>query len=265
MSKSKPLITIATVTFNAATTLQATLDSITAQDYPRIEHLIVDGCSTDRTLSLVQRYVERNTMVEHPHQIRLICERDEGLYDAMNKAIANAAGDYIVFLNAGDRLHTPTTLTDMVCQIEWVKGDYSNPAILYGETDLVDASGNFVRHRRLTTPSILGSQTFLGGMRVCHQSFYARTDLAREVRYDLQYKYSADFDWCIRLMRLAEKRRLEMHNTHLILTDYLNEGLTTRNHRRSLIERLRIMAHHFGWSQAVSAHAWFIIRAIIKK
>ena len=102
-------------------------------------------------------------------------------------------------------------------------------------------------------------------MLVCHQSFYVRTDLAKQDLYDLQYRYSADFDWCIRLVQRAKRRRLRIINTQLVLTDYLNEGLTTRNHRASLIERLHIMAHYYGWPATIIRHFWFIIRAIIKR
>ena len=257
-----PLITIATVTYNAEATLQRTLDSVAAQDYARIEHLIVDGVSKDKTLSLVQRYVEQNN---NRHQIRLTSEPDEGLYDAMNKALSLATGEYIVFLNAGDKLHSQDTISNIVTCAKWRKGNNRNPAILYGETDLVDNNGHFLRHRRLTTPENLTWKDFLSGMRVCHQSFYARTDLARSESYNLAYHYSADYDWCIRIMKKAAKRRIPIKNTHQILTDYLNEGMTTKNHRKSLIERMKLMAHHYGWPAALAAHAWFIIRAIIKR
>ena len=139
--KSQPLITIATVTFNAEPTLGKTLDSVARQDYPRIEHLIIDGCSTDHTLGLVQRYVEHNTITSHSHSIRLVLEPDEGLYDAMNKALQLASGDYIVFLNSGDCLHSATTVSDVVRASGWEEGDFSNPGIIYGETDIVDPEG----------------------------------------------------------------------------------------------------------------------------
>ena len=257
-----PLFTIATVTYNAEATLERTLQSVAAQDYARIEHLIIDGCSTDHTLSLVQRYVEEN---QARHNIRLVCEPDSGLYDAMNKALLNASGDYIVFLNAGDCLHSVDTISALAKQTNWVKGEHRHPAILYGDTHIVDADGNFLRRRRLTPPEELTTRTFLSGMRVCHQSFYVRTDLAKQEPYNLRYRYSADFDWCIRLIRRATRRRLRIINTRLVLTDYLNEGMTTSNHRTSLLERLRIMAHYYGWPAAIFQHCWFIIRAIIRK
>ena len=257
----KPLFTIATVTYNAEATLQRTLTSVASQDYPRIEHLIIDGCSTDHTLSLVQNYVEEN---QASHTIRLVCEPDNGLYDAMNKALLGATGDYIVFLNAGDCLHSSDTISALAAQTQWVKGSNRHPAILYGDTHLVDNDGHFLRRRRLTPPEQLTPDTFRDGMRVCHQSFYVRTDLAKQELYDLRYRYSADFDWCIRLIRLATRRRIRIVNTHLVLTDYLNEGITTRHRRASLRERFRIMVHHYGWLSTILRHLWFILRALIK-
>ena len=256
--------TIATVTYNAGQTIRRTLDSVSGQTYDAVEHIIVDGCSSDSTISEVQHYVERNTDERHPHSIVLIREPDDGLYDAMNKAITAAKGDYIVFLNAGDKFHAPTTLADVAVQL----GRYNQsrlPAVIYGETDLVDDEGCFLRHRRLSAPEQLTSQSFLSGMLVCHQSFYARSDIARRNTYNLRYRFSADYDWCIRILRQAERRGLHIHNTKLILTDYLAEGMTTRNHRRSLFERLRIMARHYGWLRALAAHAWFVVRAVVKK
>lgn len=258
----KPLITIATVTFNAEATLERTLKSVASQDYDHIEHLIIDGCSTDHTLSLVQRYVEEN---QARHSIRLIREPDEGLYDAMNKALQYAMGDYIVFLNAGDCLHSNDTISALVQASQWTRGGSSNPAILYGDTHLVDAEGHFLRQRRLTPPEQLTFKSFADGMRVCHQSFYVRIDLARQERYDLRYRYSADYDWCIRLIQQAARRHMRIVNTHLVLTDYLNEGLTTHNQFASLVERLHIMTKHYGWPRTLFQHCWFIVRAIIKK
>lgn len=258
----KPLFTIATVTYNAETTLERTLNSVASQDYARIEHIIIDGCSTDHTLSLVQRYVEEN---QARHSIRLVCEPDTGIYDAMNKAMLAATGDYIVFLNAGDCLHSSDTISALAEKTDWVKGEYRHPAILYGDTHIVDADGTFLRRRRLTPPEKLTSDTFRDGMRVCHQSFYVRTDIAKQEQYDLQYRFSADFDWCIRIIRCATRLRFRIVNTQLVLTDYLNEGMTTRNHRASLKERFRIMAHYYGWTSTVFRHFWFIIRSIIKR
>ncbi|MCR5820348.1 MAG: glycosyltransferase [Bacteroidaceae bacterium] len=259
--KQFPSFTIVTVTFNAGATIGRTLNSVSSQTYEAIEHLIIDGCSSDDTMREIHLYVERNTDTNHPHTIRLIREPDKGLYDAMNKALLQAKGNYVVFLNAGDKFHDNDTLAKVSAAIR----KYSSarqPAIAYGETDLVDGDGQFIRHRRLSVPDRLTSRSFLLGMLVCHQSFYVRSDIAHNFLYDLRYRYSADYDWCIRVIRHAEKRGLPMANVGTVLTDYLSEGMTTRHQRASLIERLRIMGRHFGWIAALAAHVWILLRAI---
>lgn len=262
----QPKFTVVTVTFNAEKTLERTIESVASQTYRNIEHLIVDGLSTDGTLSLIQEYAEDNSVNATPHDIRLIREPDSGLYDAMNKGIDNATGDYILFLNAGDKFHSADTIERVVSDTlsrDRMDGEQTMwPAVLYGETDLVDDEGHFLRHRRLQAPSRLQWTSFKGGMRVCHQSFYVLTELARRHHYDMQYRFSADFDWCIRIMKDAHSQGLVMHNTGLVLTDYLSEGMTTRNRRKSLMERFRIMARHYGFFSAVCQHLWFVWRAV---
>lgn len=257
--------TVATVTYNADATIGRTLQSVAQQTYEAVEHLIIDGCSNDNTMSEIHRYVEHNTDVRHPHSIVLVREPDNGLYDAMNKAIQQAKGDYILFLNAGDTFHEAGVLQQVAKQIEERYNPNRRPAVVYGETDLVDMEGRFLRHRRLKAPERLNARSFLSGMLVCHQSFYVRCDIARRESYDLRYRFSADYDWCIRVLKRAERRGLPRHNTHLILTDYLAEGMTTRNHRSSLMERFRLMAHHYSWPAAIAAHCWFVLRAVIMR
>ncbi len=264
----QPKFTVVTVTYNAEHTLERTLESVAQQTYPNIEHLIVDGVSNDGTLSLIQEYAEDNSVCRTPHEIQFIREPDKGLYDAMNKAIDNANGDYLIFLNAGDKFHSKDTITLVAESVTSVQKDLDEiekwPAVLYGETDLVDDEGKFLRHRRLQAPEHLTWRSFLDGMLVCHQSFYVRTDIARKHLYNLRYRFSADFDWCVRIMKEAQNDGLVLHNTHTTLTDYLSEGMTTKNMRKSLLERLRIMCRHYGCIAAVWQHLWFVLRTFIK-
>lgn len=265
----QPKFTVVTVTYNAEQTLERTLQSVASQTYPHIEHLIVDGLSADGTLALIQEYAEDNSVCEHPHDIQFVREPDNGLYDAMNKAIDNANGDYLVFLNAGDKFHSDDTLERIVEGVTSVHGkefdEETWPAVLYGETDIVDDKGEFLRHRRLQAPEVLSWRSFLSGMLVCHQSFYVRTDMARKFHYNLRYRFSGDFDWCIRIMKEAQQQRMPLFNTRLILTDYLAEGMTTKNHRKSLFERFRIMCRHYGFMAAISQHLWFVLRLAVKR
>ncbi len=242
-----PKFSIITVTYNAGAVLEDTIQSVITQTYRNVEYIIVDGGSKDHTLDIINRYRE------HIHT--LVSEPDKGLYDAMNKGIRLATGDYLCFLNAGDELHEDDTLQLMVHSITGTE----LPDVLYGETAIVDEEGHFLRMRRLSAPEDLNWKSFKDGMLVCHQAFFPRRELAEP--YDLRYQFSADFDWCIRIM----KKSHTLHNTHLTLIDYLNEGMTTRNHRASLHERFRIMCRHYGYLSTLARHAWFALRLLLKK
>lgn len=242
-----PKFSVITVTYNAGKVLEDTILSVISQTYHHVEYIIIDGGSKDNTLSLVDKY-RTNIHV-------LVSEPDKGLYDAMNKGMALATGDYLCFLNAGDSFHEDDTLQQIVhSMIESAQ----LPDVVYGETALVDSRRHFVRMRRLATPEVLTWKSFKKGMLVCHQAFIAKRTLSEP--YDLQYRFSADFDWCIRVMKKAHT----LHNTHLVLIDYLDEGMTTQNRKASLKERFHIMAKHYGFISTVAHHAWFTLRLFTK-
>ena len=243
-----PKFTIITVTFNAGNSLEKTIQSIISQTYRNVEYIIVDGKSKDNTLQIADNYKQWIHC--------LVSEADKGLYDAMNKGIRLAKGDYLCFLNAGDKFHANDTLQRIVDSLK----EDELPDVIYGETAIVDENGNFLHMRRLSTPQELNWKSFKQGMLVCHQAFFAKRELAVNDLYNLQYRFSADFDWCIRIMKKAKC----LHNTRLTLIDYLNEGMTTRNHKASLKERFRIMVKHYGWISTVIHHCWFVIRLFYK-
>lgn len=243
-----PKFTIITVTYNAAKVLEETIQSILSQSYKNVEYIIVDGQSKDGTLQITDKYRRWIHC--------LISEPDKGLYDAMNKGIQLATGDYLCFLNAGDKFHEANTLQHIVHSLK----ENELPDVIYGETAIVDHNGKFLHMRRLSAPENLNWKSFKKGMLVCHQAFFAKRELAVQEPYFLRYRFSADFDWCIRIMK---KARL-LHNTHLTLIDYLNEGMTTRNHKASLKERFRIMVKHYGWISTTLHHVWFVIRLFYK-
>ena len=237
---AQPLFSIITITYNAAATLPPTLRSVEQQTYTNYEYIVVDGASTDATLALV----EASSL-----DARVLSEPDKGLYDAMNKGVKMAVGEYLIFLNAGDAFHAPDTLQRVA---DIIGAD--RPGVVYGETAIVDTERNFIMMRRLCAPETLTWRSFAQGMLVCHQAFIARRDIAP--LYDLQYRYSADVDWCIRCM----KQTRELLNTHLTLIDYLNEGETTRHHRASLKERYAVMCHHYGTLPTMLRHIGFAFR-----
>ena len=244
-------ISIVTITFNAARTLQRTLDSVLAQSYPHIEHLMIDGASTDDTVGIAERY-----QAQSAHEVIIQSEPDKGLYDAMNKGLQRATGDYIVFLNAGDSLYAPDTIECVVKTI-----GRQMPAVVYGDTAITDGEGRFLHLRRHRPPEQLSWRSFKKGMLVCHQAFYARLDIARQFPYNLRYRHSADVDWCIRIMKEADRLGLPLANTHAIIANFEEGGDTTQHHRDSLLERFSVMASHYGYVQTFLLHCWFVVRS----
>lgn len=247
MSNS-PLFSIITICFNAEATIERTLKSVGAQNVENFEYIIIDGQSTDQTLSIIAKYKN--------HITTLVSEPDKGLYDAMNKGIDQAKGKYLCFLNAGDKFHESSTLQQLTNRVLSLP---KSPDVIYGETAIVDNEGKFLRMRRLRTPKRLHWKSFKKGMLVCHQAFMPKRELTPH--YNLKYKFSSDFDWCIQILKNANNT----FNSQLTLIDYLSEGLTTTNHNKSLKERYRIMSSHYGSISTFLHHIGFAFRAIIKK
>ena len=253
--------TIVTCTFNAEHELQRTLDSVFHQSYADVEHLILDGLSHDRSVEMAQTYKQRSDEARIGHEVVVCSERDSGLYDAMNKGIARATGDYIVFLNAGDTFPSEATLEHIAHSI----GDgEALPGVIYGDTDIVNDEGRFLRHRRLQPPAKLTWRSFRNGMLVCHQAFYVLTTLAKDNPYNLNYRFSADVDWCIRVMKEAERRHLMLKNVDEVVVNYLDGGMTEKNHRASLRERFSVMRRHYGLPLTLIMHVWFAVRQLKK-
>lgn len=242
-----PLISIITITFNAESEIYPTMLSVAGQSCRDFEHIIVDGASTDNTLKIARSIGGKN--------LRILSEPDKGLYDAMNKGIILATGRYLLFLNAGDTFHSRDVL------MEYAQEARKNPDIIYADTVIVDADRNPIGPRHLSAPDILSFESFSDGMLVCHQAFMVRRDLAPF--YDTTYRFSADFDWCVKCLKKSKPGRCT--NLHMVAIDYLSDGLTDKNKKASLIERFNIMWRHYGLITTVKKHFSFLKRAIARK
>lgn len=239
----QPVFSIVTITYNASRWLERTILSVLSQSYPSIEYILIDGASTDGTVDIIRQYASGIAC--------WISEPDKGLYDAMNKGLQRATGDYVWFLNAGDTLYTADTVQKIAATL---KKGVSLPDVIYGETMIVDAEGRRQGLRRLRAPERLTWKSFRMGMLVCHQSFIAKRSLAP--LYDTAYRLSADYDWCIRCLQKAES----VHNTRLILSNFLEEGLSSVQRKASLKERYRVMCRYYGRLSTWVLHGWFALR-----
>lgn len=243
------LISIITVTYNAEKTLPPTIASVAEQTCKDYEHIIVDGASKDSTIEII-----RNAAADSEHIIYK-SEPDKGIYDAMNKGMMMASGQYYIFLNAGDSFHSPTTLAEIARAIE----ENDTPGIVYGQTQLVDCDRHRIADRHLRAPEVLTYKSFAKGMVVCHQAFVVLARIAP--LYNTDYRYSADYEWCIRCLQHS-RRNIYIPD---IVIDYLSEGVTTANHKASLRERFRIMSHYYGLIPTLIRHLGFIPRYLSHK
>lgn len=245
--KQYPVFSIITITYNAGECIERTIQSIINQSYSNIEYIIIDGKSTDNTLAIIEKYKEKITCS--------VSEPDSGLYDAMNKGLRKATGDYVWFINAGDTLPASDIIDKILLSIDTDK----LPDIIYGDAAIVDEQGKFKHLRRLRPPETLNWKSFRKGMIVCHQAFIAKRAIAPN--YDMSYRFSADFDWCIQCMKNAAV----IYNSRLILADYMDGGLTIKNHKASLLERFRIMVNYYGAFSVILFHFFFAIRFLKAK
>jgi glycosyltransferase len=177
-------ISVVTVAFNSGRTISETLRSVSVQTHPDVEHIIIDGGSTDDTVARIGR--------DGPHISRLISERDRGIYDAMNKGLDLATGDFVGFLNADDMLATPETLARMAQSM-------SDADLLYGDLVYVDAERtNRVVRRWESGPYSLPRLRF--GWMPPHPCFYFRRSAVPTVRFDVRYRIAADYDFMLRCL-----------------------------------------------------------------
>lgn len=238
----QPKISIITVVRNAPQNLELTLNNISSINYPNLELIVIDGASTDSTPEVIERF--RNIISYS------ISEPDQGLYDAMNKGISAATGDYLWFINAGDLVADPEILNLIFTD--------NNPLqdIYFGDTQIFSSDGKPLGLRRKPLPKLLDWQSLKRGMVVCHQSFIVRRSIAP--MYDLRFRYTADIDWVIECLRHSSM----ICNTGMILSQFSQGGISSRNRRASLKERWQIMVERYGLASTIWAHIRFCVDAI---
>ena len=168
---SRPKITVITVCYNAETSIEDTISSVLAQTYPDVEYIIIDGLSNDGTVRLIEKYRDRIS--------KFVSERDNGIYDAMNKGIDMATGDWVLFMNSGDVFYTPYVITEAVASAD------PNADVIFGDTL------NRYRWGMVLAPG----RPFTGvesRMPFCHQSTFVRRKVLADNKFDTAYRVSAD-------------------------------------------------------------------------
>jgi len=209
-----PLLSIIVVTYNAEAVVSRTLESIAAQTGRDYECVLVDGASKDDTVAVAHRYAKRLAGLE------LSSEPDESLYDAMNKGLEKAQGDYVLYLNAGDVFHDDRVVEDFSVLIS---GEREPPAMVYGHTAVVMHDGKqFLRRVRSLDYIRHGQPTV-------HQSVFFRRDAHLRAPYRYRdYSISADYASMALLQKRHSGRILRWDR---IVADFHNDpGSVTNRH-----------------------------------
>jgi len=220
----QPKLSVITVVFNGVKDIESTMLSVLNQTYPNIEYLVIDGKSNDGTLDVIKKYQDR---------IKLMSERDTGIYDAMNKALKMANGDYLLFMNAGDEIFAPDTVVKVFATA-------NDADIYYGETEMINDKGESLGQRRHKAPEKFTWRSFKYGMSVSHQAIYIKRSLTDQ--YNERYHLSADIDWIIRAAKKAKK----IVKVDGYVAKYLVGGMSKQKHKQSLLERYAIMNRYYG-------------------
>jgi len=221
----QPKLSVITIVYNNVKDIERTMLSVLNQTYPNIEYIVIDGASSDGTKDKIYQYKDKLA--------QFISEPDKGIYDAMNKGLALATGDYVLFMNSGDELYATDTVAD-------VFDTESSADIYYGETEMYSEKWESLGQRRHCAPEAFNWRSFRYGMSVSHQAIYIKRSITEP--FDLKYKYSSDIDWVIK----AAKKASSIVNTHMFVAKYLVGGMSKKKHLASLTERFAIFTKYYG-------------------
>lgn len=226
MRAGKIKFTVITICKNAEKNIADTMRSVLEQTYTHMEYIICDGLSEDNTIEIIHNISKE---YNDTHKIRFFSQRDSGIYNAMNIGTKKARGDYILFLNAGDRFYDSFVLEKVAQKMEECDAG-KNKGIFYGiahrvNTRKKDKYKDFSKLYR-SVP-----QGFLKGDMPCHQSIFAYRKCLLKQGFNEQYRFRADFDWLIG----CYKRHILLKNLDMIICDYDDSGTTARiKHKRKL-------------------------------
>lgn len=186
----RPTVSIVTITFNAEEVINKTINSVLMQDYLDFEYLFIDGKSPDKTIDIIESF--RPMFEDKGVKFRVLSEPDKGIYDAMNKGIRLAEGEWLIMLNAGDAFVHESVLSDFFLNVDY------NSDVVYGETIITE--NGFYKKRKTYSPEIIDRQ-----LPFCHQSVFVRTDVLRKYSFDMKYKLAADYDLFVRMYKAGVK------------------------------------------------------------
>lgn len=213
----KILISVVTVVYNGSKYIEETIQSVLSQSYLNIEYIIIDGGSTDGTVEIINSYSQRISKV--------VVEKDNGIYDAMNKSLQYISGSFVLFMNAGDKFYSPQTISNLM------HSQFNNASIIYGGV-VVDFDGKFDKY---IPPKNISN--IFRGMIFSHQSALIKSNILKSRLYDLSFRIASDYDFFLGIYISGET----FFNSNEIVSVVINNGLSDNNHRKTCQEKIRIL------------------------
>lgn len=221
-------ISIITIVYNDVAHIEATLLNVIGQTaFNKIEYIVVDGASTDGTSAIIGKYLSKIS--------KYICEKDSGIYNAMNKGLREATGDFVLFINSGDKLSSPTTIANIIDSIgdklyDVVYGSYKE--IQYG------------RKESAVIPCRSPNKIWYGPV-ASHQSVLYRLDFLRgyNLEYDESYKIAADY----KITAQAIIKASNILQLKMCISNFDVSGISSTNQNCGLMEANRVRREVLGW------------------
>jgi glycosyltransferase involved in cell wall biosynthesis len=227
-STDKILVSIITVCYNTADSIEKTIISVLNQSYINIEYIIVDGKSTDGTINIVKKYEKKIS--------RIISEADDGIYHAMNKGVKNAHGDWIYFLNSGDFLSNNDVVQNVISS--YLKN--RNASIIYGDIIVYDHYIYDSLEMYRPTPFHVMTR---GGIN--HQAIFAKKELLQQSEpFDLKCRVFADYNWLLKSIYIYGAK---LHYVAQPIAFYQMNGYSQKNFKKCFPERLEIVRKYWGY------------------
>jgi len=220
----QPLVSVITVTYNAKSYLEQTIQSVFAQTYPHIEYIIIDGASTDGTLDIIKRHEKKIAF--------WVSEKDNGIYDAMNKGIRAANGELIGIINASD-YYEPDTISEVVKAYL----QHQDVGIFHGNINMLNMDGSFFKHKTAAKDV----NNLCDGFSLFHPTFFVTKTTYNQVgAYDTNFKIAADYDFALR----CANANVKFFHIDKVISNFRVGGISSADRKKCLEESKKVLINN---------------------
>lgn len=223
MSK-QPLISVITVTYNAKSYLEQTMQSVFAQTYPNIEYIIIDGGSIDGTLDIIKHHEKKIAF--------WVSEKDNGIYDAMNKGIRSAKGELIGIINASD-YYEPDAISEIVK--EYLQ--HQDVGIFHGNINMLNMDGSFFKQKTASKDV----DNLCNGFSLFHPTFFVTKSTYNQMgAYDTNFKIAADYDFSLR----CANAHVKFFHIDKVISSFRVGGISSADKKKCLEESKKVLLNN---------------------